>query len=214
MGVQMVQLEALEANAAAIGLYERAGFGHRRWLRIFERPPARCWTAGCPAPFMKLAAGAALAATMRLRQDLPVWQREPVGLARLPGLRALATDNPGAPTAVAVYSPADGDAAILDLAGPPEVIRPLLAALVDRFPTGRLRLSNEPATSPLCALLEECGWREILRQREMTLTLAPDARLLSEMGGCRGRSTTHPARRRPVPRRSPSAGLNPRHGIG
>jgi ribosomal protein S18 acetylase RimI-like enzyme len=170
LGVRMVQLEVLEANAAAIRLYERAGFTHRQWLRIFERAP------GAPPEKVsgavhELAAGAALAATMRLRQELPVWQREPAGLARLPGLRALATDAPGAPAAVAVFTPGDGDAAILDLAGPPEAVRPLLAALVARFPAGRLRLSNEPATSPLCELLEECGWRETLSQREMTLTL-------------------------------------------
>jgi ribosomal protein S18 acetylase RimI-like enzyme len=170
LGVRTVQLEALEENVAAIRLYERAGFGQRRWLRIFERAPGAP-PDGVSGAVHELAAGAALAATMRLRQELPVWQREPAGLVRLPGLRALATDDPGAPTAVAVYSPGGGDAAILDLAGPPAAVRPLLAALVDRFPTGRLRLSNEPATSPLCAPLEDCGWRETLRQREMTLTL-------------------------------------------
>ncbi len=47
----------------------------------------------------------------------------------------------------------------------------LVGALAARLPGRPLRLSNEPAESPLCAALERLGWQESLRQDEMRRSL-------------------------------------------
>jgi ribosomal protein S18 acetylase RimI-like enzyme len=172
LGLDRVQLEVIEGNAAAIRTYERAGFATRRQVRIVERDPVAGPLAGAAGAAREVEAGAALAWAAEIPREPPVWQREAAGLGRLADLRALAAGPAGAPRAVVIYRQADEDARLLDLAGEPAAARSLLAALVARYPAGRLRLGNEPATSPLSAPLEEGGWRESLRQHEMVWTLA------------------------------------------
>jgi ribosomal protein S18 acetylase RimI-like enzyme len=173
LGLRQVRLEVLAGNTAASRVYARAGFVHRRWLRTFERAGAAPPPAGAAGAVAELAAGAALAWAAGQRREPPAWQREPESLRHLPALRALALGTPAAPLAVAVYSAGAADAHLLDLTGPPAALWSLLAALVARFPGGRLRVGNEPEASPLCALLAANGWQEVIRQREMSIDLLP-----------------------------------------
>lgn len=173
LGLRRVQLEVLVGNEIARRLYEQARFVHRRRLDTFERPVS------APPPLASVADEmdeidplAALAWVDAHRVEPAAWQREPARLARLPDLQALAVGPSAAPRAVAVYI-AGAAVSLLDLVGPPTALAVLLATLATRFPDSRLRVGNEASSSPLAAALVASGWREVIRQYEMVIELAP-----------------------------------------
>lgn len=103
------------------------------------------------------------------------WQRDSVGLARLPHLRGLALDPAASPAAHLVYqATADQPIRLWDVAIPLNgraQLRALLAALQREHPERPLRLLNEPEESTVAAALDDLGWDEPARQEEMARAL-------------------------------------------
>lgn len=170
-GLRSLSLEVLAGNTAAIRLYERAGMRITRNLLVMERPAE--WTPPakprCAAP-QEAAATELLEHFTRLHREPPVWQREPASLltANVRGLYLGARSRPRA-YALLRLTP-EGETLLSDLAAADtRQARALCAAL--GHVAGVLKLNNEPERSPFAAPLLEHGFREILRQHEMTMEL-------------------------------------------
>jgi GNAT superfamily N-acetyltransferase len=171
VGLSEVQLEVIAGNTRAIRTYERAGFVHARDLRILARPD----NAPSPEPGEVVTPadlGQLLPHGSRLRATRPAWQRESASIAHLTGLSGLALGSANAPTAYLIYRAGETSAGIVDFAAPAVESALALAAALPRILPGRtLRIANEPEESPICAALDQLGWRESLRQHEMMRTL-------------------------------------------
>jgi hypothetical protein len=178
-GLRQVQLEVLNNNPAAIRTYERAGFAHRRELRIFsfanyrDTEAQRISIDQASVPLRHCGDIAELLPhSEELHAAAPAWQREPESLRGLDGLRGLALGDPAALTAYAIYGAGESHARLVDLAVRNEQsAHALLFALEEQLPGRQFSLLNEPADSPACAALEARGWRETLRQYEMVKRL-------------------------------------------
>lgn len=167
-----LQLEVLTSNAAAIGVYERAGFVHRRDLCILASDAAQEAAADGAADARPVDVERLLAHAERLHPTPPSWQREPPSIAATRDLTALMVERNGSVAAYVIYEPTAAGVRVADLAADGrEEVMSLLHALGERFPGVRLSLNNEPAESWLIGVLEELQWRETLRQHEMIHTL-------------------------------------------
>ena len=171
-GIRRLQLEVFTHNPRAIRTYERAGFAHRRDVRIFARPEDAPPPASNP--------GRAQAAEPRQLLDRravitsvePAWQREPASLARLPDLEGLTLGDPASPAAYLLYQATGPTVRVWDVAAAdPAMALALLEELAARYPRRPMHIINEPEESVACAALEASGWRETKRQHEMVYTI-------------------------------------------
>lgn len=163
-----IALEVLTGNTRAIRTYQGAGFVHRRDLRIFR------WDSpfATDEPIGVYPADPATLLAHRARFGPPsAWQREARGVARTPGIEALALGAPDRPEGFVIYRPSDSGIVIVDLAAATEAVALLVGALASRYPDRAMHLVNEPEESPLCCALEALGWREVMRQHEMVRPL-------------------------------------------
>lgn len=170
-GLRHLSLEVLAGNTPAIRLYERAGMRITRDLLVMERPAE--WAA--PAPRRRPAPQEAPAAELlehftRLHPEPPAWQREPAGLLAA-DLRGLYLGPRTRPRAYAlVRHTQEGDTFLSDLAAADaRQARALCAAL--GHVEGALKINNEPERSPFAAPLLEHGFRELMRQHQMSMEL-------------------------------------------
>jgi ribosomal protein S18 acetylase RimI-like enzyme len=167
-GLRRLSLEVLEGNTAALRLYEGAGMRVTRDLLVFERaaddaPPAA--RAAREAPPVEL-----LKHYWRLHPEPPAWQRELPSLLAA-DLRGLCVGGLRRPRAYVLLSRGrDGNTYLSDLAaaGPEEAVE--MCAALGRV-AGPMRIINEPERGPYAAPLLAHGFREVMRQHEMTLEL-------------------------------------------
>ena len=159
-GVRSIELEVNQRNAAPIALCRSFGFEQHGELLVWARdthghgetPQGRNF----PEPAVRAIAAIPPAC----------WQREPRSIARA-GRMTLVT-LPGAYAFVRV----DGEfATVLDASAHDDVRARALAAELDARVSHDLTLNNEPAGSPLSAVLRDAGWRIVERQYLMVLTI-------------------------------------------
>jgi GNAT superfamily N-acetyltransferase len=171
-GLRRLSLEVLKGNTAAIRLYESAGMRITRDLLILERPAE--WSgppaAARAASLEEAPADELLEHFTRLHPEPPAWQREPAGLlaAKLRGLYLGPRSRPRA--YVLVKYTAEGDAHLSDLAAANARQARAMCAALGRLDC-TLKIQNEPERSPYVAPLLEHGFREVMRQHEMTMEL-------------------------------------------
>ncbi len=165
--LRQVQLEVLCDNAAAIQVYQKAGFVPTRELRFLVR---RAGVSDPPEPdgVVNLAAPAQiLPHAARLHPVAPCWQRAAASLAATPDLQGFVVGS-AAPTAYALVRAANAEVRIADIAAADIAqVPPLVAAVSNQFAGRQIVLGNEPTESPIGLALEQQGWHEPLRQYEM-----------------------------------------------
>jgi ribosomal protein S18 acetylase RimI-like enzyme len=155
-GVERVWLEVIVENTQAIALYEQLGYARVRDLEVWSlRGEANGDVPEVPA-------GEAHAWIREHRSEREPWQRDDASLANTPGTRGLLVDG-----AAAVVRVARGRVGVVQLAGAPEALRPLLAAA--RSLGEGLSVMNLPSGHPAAAALGELGGTIAVRQHEMVL---------------------------------------------
>ena len=161
LGLTTLTLECLIQNAAALALYERAGFKKTRTLHTADK---ELQPAVMPPAFVST--------DPELLLDWPVdtppcWQREPVSLRVAP---ANAVSDGG--QTFAVFHDA-GNVAQMHKAHAPDAAA--FAELTQAFAAGgsfgRLVVFNEPIESALWSQVRAQEWTERLVQHEMVLAL-------------------------------------------
>jgi hypothetical protein len=173
LGLAGLQLEVITTNHGAIRVYERAGFVHRRDLLILARGPDAS-TLEVDTTVVRTADPARLIAYRPAGASAPAWQREAPSLGSPSSLEGLVVGVPEAPLAL-VLSRSTGDAArVADLAAvDQESALAVLSALIERHAGSPLTILNEPEGAATLPALFDLGWREIMRQHELALTLRP-----------------------------------------
>ena len=157
-GVLNITLEVLDRNLPAIAVYERAGFRTVRKLFTLHSPEMKADPAGAqtvdPAVAIRLADGTGLE---------PCWQREDRSLElRLAALRALRCGS-----SFALFRAQSGDVSVLKAHLDIGDTDALMAAVAAHSADGTIAIVNEPAGSPLPALLTTRGWNTVHVQHEM-----------------------------------------------
>ena len=171
-GLRQLSLEVLAENTAARLLYEGSGMRVTRDLLVMERPadyePRAARRAAEPreAPTDEL-----LKHYSRLHAEPPAWQRELSALLAA-DLRGFYVGGSRRPRAYALlgYSRADGNTYLSDLAAADTDAARTMCSALGRL-AGPMKVINEPERSPFAAPLLEHGFREVLRQHEMTMEL-------------------------------------------
>ena len=168
-GLRQLSLDVLTGNTAAIRLYEDAGMRVTRDLLIMERPAdyePRRGAAPKEAP-----AGELLEHYWHLHSEPPAWQRELAALLAA-DLRGFYVGGRRQPRAYALlgHGRADGNAYLSDLAAADAAAAAAMCAALGRV-AGPLKVINEPERSPFAAALLGHGFREVLRQHEMTMEI-------------------------------------------
>ena len=167
-GIRRVQLEVFTHNPAAIRTYQRAGFAHRRDVRIFARPEDAPPLASNPGRVQAVEPWRLLDRRTGITGVEPAWQREPASLARLPELEGLALGGPASAAAYLLYQATGPTVRVWDVAAAdPAMALTLLEELAARYPRRPMHIINEPEESLACQALEASGWRETKRQHEL-----------------------------------------------
>jgi hypothetical protein len=165
-----VRLEVLEANDAAIGLYEGLGFMRERHLAIWSLPPG---DRGAPA-HRALDLDCAHAWIAAYRGSREPWQRADASLAHMQArgvpLRAVAVERSGGIAGAAICK-ADGVAVtVIQLAARDRAAAVDLIAAAAGAHT--LRLSNIPSDHLFSEVLRELGADLVVAQHEMRRDLS------------------------------------------
>jgi ribosomal protein S18 acetylase RimI-like enzyme len=182
LGVHVLDLEVLEQNVHAAGIYETLGFRDRRRLDVWVREPAAAAAGGENAPAR---AGAAEALSVEeclelhgaFHRERSPWQRDLDSLRHwAPRLSAIGIREAGGGIrGWVLYRSAPGRLSLADLAvAPGAPIAPMadvLGALFAAHAGSTTLLVNLPPEDPFSPLLRELGATVKFRQREMTLTL-------------------------------------------
>ncbi|MET0649351.1 MAG: GNAT family N-acetyltransferase [Pyrinomonadaceae bacterium] len=168
-GLRQLSLEVLSVNDAARRLYEGAGMHVTRDLLILERPAdyaPRAAREPKEAPAVEL-----LEHYWRLHAEPPAWQRE-LSCLLAADLRGFCVGGRRRPSAYALlgHNRVDGSTFVSDLAAADADAAKKMCAVLGRV-AGPLRVINEPERSPYAASLLEHGFRETMRQHEMTMEL-------------------------------------------
>jgi GNAT superfamily N-acetyltransferase len=179
-GAATLELEVLERNGAAIGLYERGGFDTVGELIVWKRAPLSAAgtesVADEDAPAVTNAVVAddeprsydAATVARIARHPATCWQREPPGVAAASPVEAILVEG-----AYAFVRRTAARTVLLDAgARDDRAAAALLAALDARFPRAEPALLNEPPQGPLHdALAAHPAWSELTRQRRMVARL-------------------------------------------
>ena len=168
-GADAVWLEVLEANDAAIGLYEGLGFERERHLSIWSLPPAFREPGGHRV--LGLDDAHAWIATHRGGRE--PWQRADASLQHMQErgspLSAVAVPNAGDVGGVAIVKSDGVTATVIQLAAPDRATaRELLIAAAG---AQTLRFSNVPSDHLFSAVLRELGADLVVAQHEMRRVL-------------------------------------------
>lgn len=171
--LNLLTLEVMAHNPAAIRTYARAGFSTQRDLSILVREDRSYTPVQAPDVVDRVADAALIAARGDLHTSPAAWQRGAETLQAAPDLRALVVGSPAKPRALAFYVHRRPGIGLLDLAAADAAAgATLLDALIHLAPHEPLVVINEPADSPLLTPLARRGWRETLCQHEMTLAMS------------------------------------------
>jgi ribosomal protein S18 acetylase RimI-like enzyme len=169
-GAVSVELEVLHRNAAAIRLYERAGFVRVGELVVWTRAPLRGPAEENAAPVLRAFDAAAI--TALARTPASCWQREPESVAAAAPFETVFVGAPKSPDAFAFVRRSERAAVVDARAHDRDAAAAMLSALDARFPAHALALVNEPARGVLHdAFAAHARWRELTRQHRMRLTL-------------------------------------------
>jgi GNAT superfamily N-acetyltransferase len=164
-GIDEVRLEVLEANDAALRLYERLGFTQLRMLEVWSLDAEAPSSAAVDTPVDE-----ALATIRAWRSADEPWQRDDGSVASMRARGddvAAVADGDGA---AAVIRVADGRVGVLQLAAPDvDTAGSLLAAA--RARGGSLQFLNVPEGALASRALETLGGRIVVRQHELALAL-------------------------------------------
>ena len=171
-GIRRVRLEVFTHNPRAIRTYERAGFAHRRDVRILARPEDAPPPASNPGRAQAAEARVLLDRRAAITSVEPAWQREPASLARLAELEGLALGDPASATAYLLYQATGPTVRVWDVVATDSAMAlTLLEELAARYPRRPMHIINEPEESVACPALAACGWRETKRQHEMVYAI-------------------------------------------
>ena len=168
-GVKRIVLEVLATNHAAISTYLRGGFVLVRDLLILEAP-VKATPAGGPHPVARAVDPAALLLDVSAvgAGAAPCWQREPESLRGVP-LEALAVGDPVEPDGYALFRVGTGGIGLVHLsASTVPVAAALVSGLRAHQADAPLRLVNEPEDSETVPALRALGFRETMRQHELS----------------------------------------------
>ena len=168
-GMRQVRLEVIDANPAR-EVYRRNGFAEIRELQAWAGVPR-----GEAAALEEIATDELARAHPRLHGQAPSWRRQlPTLLHDVEaGSNVLALRRGGAVAAFAVAEPRGERLMVHDAAAADaEAGRGLLAGLGRRWPGLKVRLVDEPATSPLAEAARASGLATDLTQVEMINELA------------------------------------------
>ena len=157
-GLEVVRLEVIEDNHAAIRLYEQLGYELVRELAV-----ATLADEAADGEGEEVAADEALGVIRTRRREREPWQREDETLAHYDDLRGLVAGD-----TAAVYRLSSGRVTVLQHAVEERDAERLLRALRVHGPVA---LFNVPADDPALAALVLLGGSVAVRQRELTLRL-------------------------------------------
>lgn len=172
-GARQFRLEVLKANEPARICYEKCGFEVLRELLLFSwKPQTRAIPTSDGSRPVSLEASSVLKRLSAARTPRPCWQRTPASLLAKSDLEAFSLPEGDGAVALGVRR-SDGTFRIYDFSeAAPDSVPPLLRGLQHLFPQG-LTLYNESADSPYLEPLLSAGFKEVERQYEMHLELAP-----------------------------------------
>ncbi len=169
-GCSEVWLEVIDANRAAIGLYEKLGFDLVRVVDVWSLPARRD---GVP-PSRPVEPEAAQAWIAVHRESREPWQRTDESVAKIrargSALRGLMVDRGGEVAAAVLFRDDADPVSTLQIAALDDgaAADALLAAA---GPDRGLRLSNAPVGEAPARALTSLGARPLVRQHEMRLAL-------------------------------------------
>jgi hypothetical protein len=169
-GLRQLVLEVIEGNDAARRLYEGAGMRVTRDLLVLDRPEEYAARAGRGGAPKEASAEELLRHYWRLHPEPPAWQRElPALLAA--DLRGFYVGERRRPRAYALLGRGrDGNTYVSDLAAASAEHAEEMCAALDRV-GGPLKILNEPERGPFAAPLLAHGFKEVLRQHQMSMEL-------------------------------------------
>jgi len=170
-GLRQLLLEVIEGNTAARRLYEGAGMRVTRDLLVLDRPadyePRGALRGGA---LREASAEELLRHYWRLHPEPPAWQRELSALLAA-DLRGLYVGERRRPRAYALLGRGrDGNTYVSDLAAADAGHAAEMCAALDRV-GGPLKIVNEPGRGPFAAPLLAHGFKEVLRQHQMSMEL-------------------------------------------
>ena len=182
LGLEQVDLEVLEQNAFAIGIYEALGFTDRRRLEVLTRLPAplppgpESSGRATPDEVVTLDLGECLALYPRLHPERAPWQRDLPTLVHGAGRLAAAGVRAGHGIACyVIYRAVGGRLNLGDLAReaacPAATLARTLREIIAAHPEAMLTLLNLPADDSAGEILRDLGATVKFRQREMTRAL-------------------------------------------
>lgn len=169
-GLRQLSLDVLTENTAAIRLYESAGMRITRDLLVLDRTADYAPRAAGRGP-KEAPVGELLGHYLRLHTEPPAWQRDLSALLAA-DLRGFYLGGRRRPRAYALLGQgrADGTTYLSDLAAVDAEAAAAMCAALDGV-AGFVRVINEPERSLFAAPLLAHGFREVLRQHEMTMEL-------------------------------------------
>lgn len=169
-GLRSLSLEVLAGNDAARRLYEGAGMRVTRDLLVLERPADYVACGVRRRALAEAPADELLRHYWRLHAEPPAWQRALSALLAAE-LRGLYVGGRRRPRAYALLGQGrDGNTYVSDFAAADAAAAADICAALDHV-GGAVKVINEPEHSPSVAPLLEHGFREVLRQHEMSMEL-------------------------------------------
>jgi hypothetical protein len=167
-GCDAVWLEVIDANRAALGLYEKLGFEVVRDVIVWTLPPG-----SREAPEARLVPSAEAQAWIAAhRPSREPWQRSDQTVAALsphgPPLVGMTVDRDGAVAGAVLFRCEPDTTRVFQIAARDDAVACDLVLAAAGHRDGRpLRLSNAPRHEPPSGALEQLGAQPLVRQHEM-----------------------------------------------
>jgi hypothetical protein len=158
-GAERVWLEVIEANTAALRLYEKLGYGHVRDVEVWSLPGGQ-GAGSTPVPLEE-----AHAFIRERRSGREPWQRSDATVARLTELEPApqgVLEDGGA----AIVRQGPGRVAIVQLGGEPRAVLRAVRGLGET-----VSLVNLPVDDPAATAFRQLGGEVVVRQHELLLEL-------------------------------------------
>jgi ribosomal protein S18 acetylase RimI-like enzyme len=175
-GLHHLQLEVIVGNETAHGLYQCLGFQDMRELLILERPPVLL-NETADLSITAVPAHEALQYHQMFHTAAVPWQRDHPSLLHAvqdTSVRAWLVAVDDQPAAYALGRVDEQNLHFLDLAvasGHAAALRAMLLRLHQQYPQTIGHIVNLDTDEPAAAILQDLGYRVILSQNEMRLTL-------------------------------------------
>jgi hypothetical protein len=171
-GCEAVWLEVIDANRAALGLYEKLGFEIVRDVIVWTLAPG-----SREAPHANLVPSVEAQAWIAAhRPSREPWQRSDQTVAALcahgPPLVGMTVDRDEAVAGAALFRCEPDATRVFQIAARDDAVaRDLVLAAAGHGDGRPLRLSNAPLDEPPSRALDQLGANELARQHEMRLAL-------------------------------------------